>query len=175
MHCCGSALMRMRIRIQLFSGGKPMRIHANPDPDPDPDHTLSSLKVDFLHESLYVIGHKICICMYKYFFERLEIGFICKFWSISLLLDPDPHSQCGSGTGSTTLLGTQLNYRTFTSIALNRYSLFRILNYLSKIHFSNAPTTRFRLRKVNSFSKGCVRNFYILKSYKKLLTLYALN
>jgi hypothetical protein len=27
--------------------------------------------------------------------ERLEIWFICKFWSISLLLDPDPklHSQ----------------------------------------------------------------------------------
>ncbi len=31
-------------------------------------------------------------------FERLEIRFICKFWSISLLLNPDPHSQNGSGS-----------------------------------------------------------------------------
>jgi hypothetical protein len=29
-------------------------------------------------------------------FERLEVRFICIFGSISLLLDPDPHSQNGS-------------------------------------------------------------------------------
>jgi hypothetical protein len=33
--CCGSALVTMRIRIQLFTlmqGTKPMRIYADPDP-----------------------------------------------------------------------------------------------------------------------------------------------
>jgi hypothetical protein len=38
-----------------------------------------------------VIGHKTNL--YKSTFERLEIRFICLFWSMSLLLDPDPHSQ----------------------------------------------------------------------------------
>ncbi len=37
---------------------------------------------------------------YKSHFERLEIRFICTFWSISLLLDADPNSQYGSGSGS---------------------------------------------------------------------------
>jgi hypothetical protein len=41
-------------------------------------------------------GHQ---CRNRSLFERLEIGFICKFfWSISLLLvmDPDLYSQFGS-------------------------------------------------------------------------------
>ncbi len=29
---------------------------------------------------------------------QLEIRVICKLWTISLLLDPDPHSQYGSGS-----------------------------------------------------------------------------
>jgi hypothetical protein len=35
---------------------------------------------------------------YKSLFERLKVRFICKFVSISMLLDPDPHSQYGSGS-----------------------------------------------------------------------------
>jgi hypothetical protein len=55
--CCGSALVLMQIRIQLFisiriwiriQGAKPIRIHA--DPDLDPAQTLKSQKVKFLHE-----------------------------------------------------------------------------------------------------------------------------
>ncbi len=34
---------------------------------------------------------------YKSHSERLEIRFICSCWSISLILDPDPPSQYGSG------------------------------------------------------------------------------
>jgi hypothetical protein len=32
--------------------------------------------------------------MEKSFFKRQESRIIFKFWSISMLLDPDPHSQC---------------------------------------------------------------------------------
>jgi hypothetical protein len=35
-------------------------------------------------------------------FERQKTWFICKFWSISMLLDLDPHSQYGPRSGSTT-------------------------------------------------------------------------
>ncbi len=34
----------------------------------------------------------------KPFWERLKIGLIWQFWSTSLLLDPDPHSQYGLGS-----------------------------------------------------------------------------
>jgi hypothetical protein len=49
-----------------------------------------------MKNSLYVgtvLGHKTYLFRYKSHFESLEIGLICAFWSISLLLDPDPHSQ----------------------------------------------------------------------------------
>ncbi len=36
--------------------------------------------------------------VHKSLFKSLEIRFIWKFWWISLLLDPDPHSQYGSGS-----------------------------------------------------------------------------
>ncbi len=35
-----------------------------------------------------VIGHKTFLRRYKSLFERLEIRFTCKFWPVSLLLDP---------------------------------------------------------------------------------------
>ncbi len=65
-----------------------MRIHANPDPYPG--------QLDFdTTNTLYV---SICDKTYETYFERLEIRFISKFWSFSLLLDPDQHSQYGSGS-----------------------------------------------------------------------------
>jgi hypothetical protein len=33
---------------------------------------------------------------YKRVFEKHETRFICLFWSVSMLPDPDPHSQSGS-------------------------------------------------------------------------------
>ncbi len=69
-------IFSMRIRIQE---AKPMRIQA--DPDPDPGQTFKSQKVEFLQ-----------------FLPDLFVN----FWSISMLQDPDPHSQYRSGSGSKT-------------------------------------------------------------------------
>jgi hypothetical protein len=96
--CCGSAViqcgsgssllvsLRFRIRIQ---GAKPMRIHADPDP------------VYFLHKKILkdAIGQKTYLRMYNSFVWK---AFIRLFWSMSMLLDPDTHSQYGSGSGSRT-------------------------------------------------------------------------
>jgi hypothetical protein len=80
----------MRIQIQ---GAKPMQIHA----DPDPDKTLKST-IEFLHEKKIYL--KLAIGQ-KHTYERTkrqETRFICYFGSISMLLDPDPHSQYGFGS-----------------------------------------------------------------------------
>ncbi len=120
--CCGCALvsvriqnrihiliwLRIRIRIQE---AKPMRIQT--DPDPDPDKTFGSQKS-------WIFTWKI----YRYFkkvgkrskniptkvqkpFWKAKTRFICKFWSISIILDldPNPHSQYGSGSK----IGSQMN------------------------------------------------------------------
>ncbi len=76
-----------------------IRIDFNADPDPgsqikriqadtDPGQTLN-----FLHE----VG-KTYILKYKSLFERQKTRFIFQFWSISMLLDPDPRrsNECGS-------------------------------------------------------------------------------
>jgi hypothetical protein len=39
----------------------------------------------------------------KRLFERQETMFICKIWSVSMLLDPDPHAQYGSGSLTATM------------------------------------------------------------------------
>ncbi len=66
----------MGIRIQFF-------FYFNSDPDLG--QTLQSQKVGFWREkSSYVV--------YMSYFEKLEIKFIFEFWSLSLLLDPDPYS-----------------------------------------------------------------------------------
>ncbi len=50
--CCGSALVSMRIRIQIrIQGTKPMRIYVVVDPDPGPGQTLKSQNVKFSHLS----------------------------------------------------------------------------------------------------------------------------
>jgi hypothetical protein len=62
-------------------------------------HTLPSLKVEFQHEK-YTSGRKTyrtyVVRRYIGLFERFEIRFSCKFWSISLVLDPDLQSSYGS-------------------------------------------------------------------------------
>jgi hypothetical protein len=59
--CCGSALVSMGIRIQLFismrvwigiQDAKPIRIHA--DPVPDHGQTLKEKKVGFFYEKIYL-------------------------------------------------------------------------------------------------------------------------
>jgi hypothetical protein len=39
---------------------------------------------------------------HKSLLERQKTRFVCKVWPISMLLDPDPRSQYGSGPGSKT-------------------------------------------------------------------------
>jgi hypothetical protein len=65
-------------------GANIMRIHA----DPDPGHSLKSQKVEFLHENMFKVGNKSkSYGTYMCLFERQETGFICQFWSISMLLE----------------------------------------------------------------------------------------
>jgi hypothetical protein len=100
-HCFGSALVSMGIRIQLFTslriqiqipvqiqGAKPMRIHEDQEP-----------KILILKLNLCLICNKTYQRGYNGHFERMEFRFDCLFWSISFLLDPDPHSQYGSDPG----------------------------------------------------------------------------
>ncbi len=95
----------MRIRI-LIQGKKPIWIHA----DLDPGQPLPSLKVNFyVNNMLNVCKKSLTITTYWYKYknllERLKIRFICKFCSVSLLLDPDPHSQYGSGSRNAVITG----------------------------------------------------------------------
>ncbi len=46
-----------------------------------------------------LIKHTYVPGRYKSLFERLEIRLLCLFWSIFMLVDPNPHSQYGSGSG----------------------------------------------------------------------------
>jgi hypothetical protein len=61
---------------------------------------LKSHTVEFLHKNILQvgIGQKTYIRRYKSPFERQKTRFICKFWSISMLLDQDPRqpNECGS-------------------------------------------------------------------------------
>jgi hypothetical protein len=101
----------MRIRILLFNS---MR---TPDPDtdpgsqtktdPDPGQTLKSRKVEFLHEKYRYLkkgtGKKVkehtgSSESTKSILKGREPGSFLLIWSISMLLDPDPHSQHGPGT-----------------------------------------------------------------------------
>ncbi len=86
------------IRIQP---AKPMRIHA------DPDHGQSlSLQKNIL-KVRYVIGQKHTYEGTKAFLKGRKPG---QFWSIFMLKDPDPHSQCGSGSGFPILIqDSQMN------------------------------------------------------------------
>ncbi len=66
--------------------------NAGPDPDPgsqtnaDPDH-----KKFKWFKNMPTKGTKA-------FLKDRKSGFICKFWSMSILLDPDAYSQYGSGS-----------------------------------------------------------------------------
>ncbi len=53
-----------------------------------------------------LIGQKTDLQRYGSLFEKQETRFSCYYWSISMLLDPDPHSQCRSG--STKLVGSSI-------------------------------------------------------------------
>jgi hypothetical protein len=70
-------------------------LNINPDPgsqtNADSSQTLPSVKVEFLHENIFfmnVIGLKTIHVGTKAFLKCIR--FICKFWTISLRLDPDP-------------------------------------------------------------------------------------
>jgi hypothetical protein len=67
--------------------------------DPDPWVRLCRhRKVNFYMKNILYVGNRSYLNVgTKGFFERLEIRFVGKYWSISLLLDPDPHSQYGTG------------------------------------------------------------------------------
>jgi hypothetical protein len=77
---------------------------------------------------------------YKALFEKQETRFICKFWSISMLLDPDPdpHGQNAFESGSTTLDQTIPNVSMpyVTVVAWNMNLLLRSIpwycTYLTK-------------------------------------------
>ncbi len=62
------------------------------DAVPDPGQTLKSKEVEFLREkytfSRKEIGQKTYLLRYKSHFE----------WQVTMILDPDPHSQYGSGS-----------------------------------------------------------------------------
>ena len=110
-----------RIRIGFNADPDPaFYLNADPDPDPNPGSQTNAdpcgsgsrswsdfavTKSKILHKKYTlsrVIGLKTYLRWYKSFLERLKIRFTCLFWLISLLLDPDPHSQYryGSGSGS---------------------------------------------------------------------------
>ncbi len=87
--------MSMRIRIQLFitmrtriQVAKRKRILA----DPDPGQNFKLKKLNFYMKNIQV--KNIPTKGKKPFFERQESRLICKLWSVSMFLDPDPHSQC---------------------------------------------------------------------------------
>ncbi len=96
---CASALVLMRIRIQIFvamrihirtriQGAKPMRIHA----DLDPCQTLKSQKVEFLHEKYNKTrywGKKHIYDGKKSVFERQQTRFTYWILSFSMLQDPE--------------------------------------------------------------------------------------
>jgi hypothetical protein len=73
---CGSR--RIRILIRLFSYKK---LHF---------YMENILKVAKMSKNVPKKVQKI--------FYRQKIRFLCKLWPISMLLDPDPHSQYGSGS-----------------------------------------------------------------------------
>ncbi len=55
--------------------------------------------VEFLLENI-LIGQKTYLRRYKSFFESQKLRFICKFWSIFMVLDPDPDPHCQYRSGS---------------------------------------------------------------------------
>ncbi len=73
--------------------------------DPDPGQTLPIQKVRFLHEKILCVPRVICQKPYptkrsKAIFNGWKSGSFVNFsqFPYSLLLDPDPHSQNGSGS-----------------------------------------------------------------------------
>ncbi len=66
--------------------------------------TFESQKVDFFHVKILNVGNAVGqktylrLRRYKSLFERQKTRFICKVWSISMLSDPNPHYQYGSGS-----------------------------------------------------------------------------
>ncbi len=91
--CCGSALVSrpIRIRIQLLNsvririqGAKSIGIH------PDPGQTLPSQTVGFWQENHTKVN-----------IEAMTVNQVYLLILVNLLaLDPDPHSQYGSGSGA---------------------------------------------------------------------------
>jgi hypothetical protein len=98
--CFWSALVSMRIRIQLLTLMHNRTQGANADPCGSGSSGFAVTKSEILTWKIYfmyVIRHK-----HTYVgttaIQWLNIRFFFLFWSISLLLDPEPHSQYGSGS-----------------------------------------------------------------------------
>ncbi len=94
-------LISVWIRIQV---AKPMRTRINGSGS---FSDLKAIKSWILHlKNILKVGNRPRNIPTKVqsIFERQDTGFICKFWSASLLLDPDPdpHSLYGSDSGSRT-------------------------------------------------------------------------
>ncbi len=71
----------------------------NADLDQDPVQTFESHKVEFYMNNLKVCNRsKAYLRRYESLFDWQKAKFIFKVWSISMLQDPDPHSQYGSGS-----------------------------------------------------------------------------
>ncbi len=85
LRCCGHALVSMRVRIRILVKLLVTKIW------------ICTRKMSYKQ----VIGRKTYLQRYKSIFERYdETRYIYLFWSFSLLLDPDPHSQYGCAQGS---------------------------------------------------------------------------
>jgi hypothetical protein len=76
-----------------FNADPDLALYLNEDPDPDPRSQCRKWVIKHLRRHISII-------------ERLEIRLISKFWSIYLLLVPDPGEPNQCGSGSTRLVNT---------------------------------------------------------------------
>jgi hypothetical protein len=79
-----------------FQCGSWSSIYLNTNPDPDPGQTFKSQKVEFLDEKYNKSWQEVKKYTYEGTKAFLKGRFIWKFWSISML--PDPQSQYGAGS-----------------------------------------------------------------------------
>ncbi len=91
--------MRIRARIQLFF------LNAYPSPDPDPGSgswILVRLRIHkqlhFYMKNVLKVGSMSKNIPIKAFWKSIKQNYYLLFWSVSMLPDPDPHFQYGSGS-----------------------------------------------------------------------------
>jgi hypothetical protein len=143
-----SALVSMRIRIQLFTsvriqiqGATPMRIRI---------------------QILVRLCHKTYLPRYKIHFEMLEIRLFCKFWSISLLLvpDPGPHSQYVFESGSRRVNSMRIHADPEGSKTLPNTRLSPVCKYMAcgqilELTLARNPTAAFSVQSCLWLEMAC--------------------